>query len=152
MTRNMLSPWADFSPFTIGFNSIFNELDRVRSLPTTNYPPYNIRQGAGEDTYLMELAVAGFSEEDVNVEVKDKNLTVTGELGDKDNGFVHHGISQRKFSRNFVLADDVVVKGADLSNGILAIYAERVVPEEKKARTVEIGKLAKSTKKQFLAE
>ena len=136
MTRNTLSPWADFSPFTIGYNSIFNELDRVRSLPTTNYPPYNIRQGAGEDTYLIELAVAGFSEEDVNVEVKENNLTITGELGDKDNGFVHQGISQRRFSRNFVLAEDVLVKGADLSNGILTVYAERIIPEEKKARTV----------------
>ena len=152
MTRNTLSPWADFSPFTIGFNSIFNELDRVRSLPTTNYPPYNIRQGAGEDTYLIELAVAGFSEEDVNVEVKDNNLTVTGELDDKDNGFVHQGISQRKFSRNFVLAEDVLVRGADLKNGILTVYAERVVPDEKKARTVEIGSLPKTTKKQFLVE
>ena len=143
MTRNMLSPWADFSPFTIGFNSIFNELDRVRSLPTTNYPPYNIRKGSSEDTYLIELAVAGFSEEDVNVEVKENNLTITGELGDKDNGFVHQGISQRRFSRNFVLAEDVLVKGADLSNGILTVYAERIIPEEKKAKT---------TKRQFLAE
>ena len=151
MTR-MLSPWADFSPFTIGFNSIFNELDRVRSLPTTNYPPYNIRKGAGEDTYLIELAVAGFSEEDVNVSVKENNLTITGELGDKDNGFVHQGISQRRFSRNFVLADDVLVRGADLSNGILTVYAERVVPDEKKARIVEIGSLPKTTKKQFLIE
>ena len=152
MTRNMLSPWADFSPFTIGFNSIFNELDRVRSLPTTNYPPYNIRKGAGEDTYLIELAVAGFSEDDINVEVKDNNLTVSGELDDKDNAFVHQGNSQRAFSRNFVLADDVLVRGADLSNGILTVYAERVVPDEKKARTVEIGSLPKTTKKQFLIE
>ena len=152
MTRNMLSTWGDFTPFTIGFNSIFNELDRVRSLPTTNYPPYNIRKGAGEDTYLIELAVAGFSEDDVNVEVKENNLTVSGELSDKDNGFVHHGISQRKFSRNFVLAEDVLVRGADLKNGILTVYAERIVPEEKKARTVEIGSLPKTTKKQFLVE
>ena len=152
MTRNMLSTWGDFTPFTIGFNSIFNELDRVRSLPTTNYPPYNIRKGSSEDTYLIELAVAGFSEEDVNVSVKENNLTITGELGDKDNGFVHQGISQRKFSRNFVLAEDVLVRGADLKNGILTVYAERIVPEEKKARTVEIGSLPKTTKKQFLAE
>ena len=149
---NKLSIWDDFSPFTIGFGSVFNELDRVRSIRQTNYPPYNIRKGSEEDTYIIELALAGFAEEDVAVSVKESNLTITGELGDKDNGFVHQGISQRKFTRNFVLADDVVVKGADLSNGILSIYAERVVPEEKKARTVEIGKLAKSTKKQFLAE
>ena len=152
MTRNMLSTWGDFTPFTIGFNSIFNELDRVRSLPTTNYPPYNIRKGSSEDTYLIELAVAGFSEEDVNVSVKENNLTITGELGDKDNGFVHQGISQRRFSRNFVLAEDVLVKGADLSNGILTVYAERIIPEEKKVRIVEIGKVTKTTKKQFLAE
>ena len=149
---NKISIWDDFSPFTIGFGAVFNELDRVRSLPQTNYPPYNIRKGAEEDSYIIELALAGFSEEDVTVSVKESNLTVSGELSDKDNGFVHQGISQRKFSRNFVLADDVVVKGADLSNGILSIYAERVVPEEKKARTIEIGKVSKSTKKQFLSE
>ena len=149
---NKISIWDDFSPFTIGFGSVFNELDRVRSLPQTNYPPYNIRRGATDDTYIIELAVAGFSDEDVDVSVKENNLTVSGELGDKDNGFVHQGISQRKFSRNFVLADDVVVQGADLSNGILSIYAERVVPEEKKARTIEIGNLKKSVKKQFLSE
>ena len=149
---NKISIWDDFSPFTIGFGSVFNELDRVRSLPQSNYPPYNIRRGATDDTYIIELAVAGFSDEDVDVSVKENNLTVSGELGDKDNGFVHQGISQRKFSRNFVLADDVVVQGADLSNGILSIYAERVVPEEKKARTIEIGNLKKSVKKQFLSE
>ncbi len=149
---NKISIWDDFSPFTIGFGSVFNELDRVRSLPQSNYPPYNIRRGATDDTYIIELAVAGFSDEDVDVSVKENNLTISGELGDKDNGFVHQGISQRKFTRNFVLADDVVIKGADLSNGILSIYAERVVPEEKKARTIEIGKVSKSDKKQFLAE
>ena len=149
---NKLSIWDDFSPFTIGFGSVFNELDRVRSIPQTNYPPYNIRKGSEEDTYIIELALAGFAEEDVAVSVKESNLTITGELGDKDNGFVHQGISQRAFSRNFVLADDVLVRGADLSNGILTVYAERVVPDEKKARTVEIGSLPKTTKKQFLAE
>ena len=149
---NKISIWDDFSPFTIGFGSVFNELDRVRSLPQSNYPPYNIRKGATDDTYIIELAVAGFAEEDVTVSVKENNLTVSGELGDKDNGFVHQGISQRKFTRNFVLSDDVVIKGADLSNGILSIYAERVVPEEKKARTIEIGKFKKSDKKQFLSE
>ena len=144
--------WRDLTPFTIGFDQVFNNLDRIRSIPQTNYPPYNIRQGKEEDTYIIELALAGFAEEDVTVSVKESNLSISGELGDKDNGFVHQGISQRKFIRNFVLADDVVVKGADLANGILSIYAERVVPEEKKARTIEIGKLPKSTKKQFLAE
>jgi len=127
-------------------------LDRVRQIPQTNYPPYNIRKGSTEDTFLIELAVAGFGEEDLTITVKENNLTVEGDIGAKDGGFVHQGISQRKFSRNFVLADDVVVKGSDLSNGILTIYAERIVPEEKKARTIEIGSLKKSDKKVFLSE
>ena len=144
--------WRELTPFTIGFDNVFNSLDRVRSIPQTNYPPYNIRKGSTEDTFLIELAVAGFGEEDLTVSVKENNLSVEGDIGDKDSGFVHQGISQRKFARNFVLADDVVIKGSDLSNGILTIYAERIVPEEKKARTIEIGKVSKSDKKQFLAE
>ena len=144
--------WRDLSPFTIGFDNVFTQLDRVRQLPQTNYPPYNIRKGSTEDTFLIELAVAGFGEDDLTITVKENNLTVVGDIGDKDEGFVHQGISQRKFSRNFVLADDVVVKGSDLSNGILTIYAERIVPEEKKARTIEIGSLKKSDKKVFLSE
>ena len=144
--------WRELSPFTIGFDNMFTQLDRVRQIPQTNYPPYNIRKGTTEDTFLIELAVAGFGEEDLTITVKENNLTVVGDIGEKDGGFVHQGISQRKFSRNFVLADDVVVKGSDLSNGILTIYAERIVPEEKKARTIEIGSLKKSDKKVFLSE
>jgi len=144
--------WRDLSPFTIGFDNVFTQLDRVRQIPQTNYPPYNIRKGSTEDTFLIELAVAGFGEDDLTITVKENNLTVVGDIGDKDEGFVHHGISQRKFSRNFVLADDVVVKGSDLTNGILTIYAERIVPEEKKTRTIEIGSLKKSDKKVFLSE
>ena len=144
--------WRDLSPFTIGFDNMFEQLSRVRQIPQTNYPPYNIRKGKVEDTFLIELAVAGFSEDDLTITVKENNLTVVGDLGEKDSGFVHQGISQRKFSRNFVLADDVVIKGSDLSNGILTIYAERIVPEEKKARTIEIGSLKKSDKKVFLSE
>ena len=144
--------WRDLSPFTVGFDNVFNNLDRVRQSPQTNYPPYNIRKGKVEDTFLIELAVAGFSEEDLTISVKETNLTIEGDIGEKDNGFIHQGISQRKFSRNFVLAEDVLVKGSDLSNGILTIYAERIVPEEKKARTIEIGELKKTEKKQFLSE
>ena len=127
--------WRDLSPFTIGFDNMFEQLSRVRQIPQTNYPPYNIRKGKSEDTFLIELAVAGFSEDDLTISVKENNLTVVGDI-----------------SRNFVLAEDVVVKGSDLLNGILTIYAERIVPEEKKARTIEIGRLPSSTKKQFLAE
>ena len=81
--------WRDLSPFTIGFENVFTQLDRVRSLPQTNYPPYNIRKGTTEDTFLIELAVAGFGEEDLTITVKENNLTVVGDLGEKDSGFVH---------------------------------------------------------------
>ena len=144
--------WRDLSPFTVGFDNVFNNLERVRSIPQTNYPPYNIRKGKVEDTFLIELAVAGFSEDDLTISVKETNLTIEGDIGDKENGFIHQGISQRKFNRNFVLAEDVVVKGSDLSNGILTIYVERIVPEEKKARTIAIGGVKSAVKKQFLSE
>ena len=141
-----------FMGLSVGFDTMFN---RLMSFPTSqqeSFPPYNIRKGTTEDTFLIELAVAGFGEDDLTITVKENNLTVVGDIGDKDKGFVHQGISQRKFSRNFVLADDVVIKGSDLTNGILTIYAERIVPEEKKARTIEIGSLKKSDKKVFLSE
>ena len=144
--------WRDLSPFTVGFDNVFNNLERVRSIPQTNYPPYNIRKGKVEDTFLIELAVAGFSEEDLTISVKESDLTIEGDIGDKENGFIHQGISQRKFNRNFVLAEDVIVKGSDLSNGILTIYVERIVPEEKKARTIAIGGVKSAVKKQFLSE
>ena len=150
MTR--LDLFGQFSPFTVGFDRVFDELNRVQSTSQSNYPPYNIRKGNEEDSYLIELAVAGFGKEDLSVMVKENNLTIEGDISHKDSAFVHQGISQRKFSRNFVLAEDVLVKGSDLSNGILSIFLERVVPEEKKARTIDIGKVSASMKKQFLAE
>ena len=150
MTR--LDLFGQFSPFTVGFDRVFDELNRVQSTSQSNYPPYNIRNGNEEDSYLIELAVAGFGKDDLSVMVKENNLTIEGDISHKDSAFVHQGISQRKFSRNFVLAEDVLVKGSDLSNGILSIFLERVVPEEKKARTIDIGKVSASMKKQFLAE
>ena len=150
MTR--LDLFGQFSPFTVGFDRVFDELNRVQSTSQSNYPPQNIRKGNEEDSYLIELAVAGFGKDDLSVMVKENNLTIEGDISHKDSAFVHQGISQRKFSRNFVLAEDVLVKGSDLSNGILSIFLERVVPEEKKARTIDIGKVSASMKKQFLAE
>ena len=150
MTR--LDLFGQFSPFTVGFDRVFDELNRVQSTSQSNYPPYNIRKGNEEDSYLIELAVAGFGKDDLSVMVKENNLTIEGDISHKDSAFVHQGISQRKFSRNFVLAEDVLVKGSDLSNGILSIFLERVVPEEKTARTIDIGKVSASMKKQFLAE
>ena len=111
-----LDLFGQFSPFTVGFDRVFDELNRVQSTSQSNYPPYNIRKGNEEDSYLIELAVAGFGKDDLSVMVKENNLTIEGDISHKDSAFVHQGISQRKFSRNFVLAEDVLVKGSDLSN------------------------------------
>ena len=145
-----IDTFGQFRPFSIGFDKLFSDMERISNI-NDNFPPYNVIKSS-EDSYLIELAVAGFGKDDLSVMVKENNLTIEGDISHKDSAFVHQGISQRKFSRNFVLAEDVLVKGSDLSNGILSIFLERVVPEEKKARTIDIGKVSASMKKQFLAE
>ena len=108
----------------------------------TNYPPYNIRK-AGKDKYAIEVAVAGFNKDDVEVEYEDNLLTVktknvkrTEEKeGDE---VIHRGISQRSFARSFTIADDVKVNGAELKDGLLRIACERIVPEHKKKKLIEI--------------
>ena len=143
------------APHFVGFDSLFDRLNEHYQLHTpTNFPPYNIRK-LEENKWQVEVALAGYDRKDIEVKTIEGNLvveTVENEKTTEDPELVHRGISQRKFSRNFVLAEDVLVRGADLSNGILTVYAERVVPDEKKARTVEIGSLPKTTKKQFLVE
>ena len=142
MTRNMLSTWGDFTPFTIGFNSIFNELDRVRSLPTTNYPPYNIKR-LNDNNYKIEVALAGFDKKDIEVELKEKTLTIRNKVKketiDEDgNGVIHKGISTRQFQRSFTISEDIKVKDGELKNGLLSIDLERIIPENKKPHLIEI--------------
>jgi molecular chaperone IbpA len=108
----------------------------------SNYPPYNIRK-AGKDKYAIEVAVAGFSKDDVEVEYEDNLLTVkTKEVErseEKDGGeVIHRGISQRSFARSFTISDDVKVNGAELKDGLLTISCEKIIPEIKKKRLIEI--------------
>ena len=109
----------------------------------TNYPPYNIRK-AGKDKYAIELAVAGFNKDDVEIEYEDKLLTVKTKKVQKtvekdSNEMIHRGISQRSFSRSFTIADDVEVKGADLKDGLLTISCEKIIPEQKKKKLIPIS-------------
>jgi molecular chaperone IbpA len=137
--------------FTVGFDSMFDRLFGALDHPNPNpnnkqgYPPYNIRKD-GETKYFIEMAVAGFSEEDLEVELKEGILSVQSKpLNEEDETtYVHRGIAKRTFERNFTLSDDVIVKGCDLNNGMLIVELEKVIPEEKRARLIPIGKTFKS--------
>ena len=125
---------------TVGFDSMFDRLfgDIERNGNITGFPPYNIRKDE-EDLYTIEMAVAGFAKEDLEAELKDGVLTVRSKPDQEEGEYLHRGIAKRAFSRSFTLSDDVVIKGADLVNGMLTINLEKIVPEEKKARMIEIG-------------
>jgi molecular chaperone IbpA len=137
----------DLNPFyrnAIGvdnlFNRIVNQIDQ-HSNDGTNYPPYNIIK-TGEDTFEVQVAIAGFSEGEVNVEVRDSNLIVNGEKLDKElpegHEYTHKGISARNFLRTFSLADYVEVVSAASKNGILTVKLERHIPEALQPKTIAI--------------
>ena len=134
---------ADFDRalgITVGFDSMFERLfgDIERTEKASGFPPYNIRKDA-EEKYTIEMAVAGFSQEDLEVELKEGVLTIRSKSEKEEKEYLHRGIARRAFSRSFTLSDDIVIKGADLVNGMLTIDLERIVPEEKKSRLIEIG-------------
>ena len=139
---------ADFERalgITVGFDSMFDRLfgDIQRTETASGFPPYNIRKDE-EEKYTIEMAVAGFSQEDLEVELKEGVLTIRSKSEKEEKEYLHRGIARRAFSRSFTLSDDVVVKGADLVNGMLTIDLERIVPEEKKSRLIEIGQTNES--------
>jgi molecular chaperone IbpA len=115
-----------------------NSVDTVHR-NTSNYPPYNIVK-VDEDNFTIELALAGFKDEDIDVTLKDGVLYVEGNQGDNDEKtYLHRGLSARSFRRSFTIADTIVVNGADFVNGILTISLENVIPEEKKPRKIAIN-------------
>ena len=146
MTSKDLSIFNSLKPFSIGFDDMFDQFESMLGNGSlgvqTNYPPYNIRK-AGKDKYAIEVAVAGFNKDDVEVEYEDNLLTVktkdvkrTEEKeGDE---VIHRGISQRSFARSFTIADDVKVNGAELKDGLLTFSCEKIIPEIKKKRLIEI--------------
>ena len=144
MTRN-LSVWNSLRPFSVGFDSIFEEFDRMLESTeryNSNYPPYNIRR-INENDYKIEVALAGYSRDDIELELKENTLTVRNKhkekiVNEEGNGVIHKGISTRQFERSFTISEDIKVKNAELVNGLLNIDLERIVPEEKKARLISI--------------
>ena len=144
MTRN-LSVWNSLRPFSVGFDSIFDEFDRMLESTerySTNYPPYNIKR-VNDTDYRIEVALAGYSKDDIEVELKDSALTVRNKskeqtVDEKGNGVIHKGISTRQFERAFTISEDIKVKDAELKNGLLTIDLERIIPDEKKPRLIDI--------------
>ena len=147
MTSKDLSIFNSLRPFSIGFDDMFNQFENMLGNGglnmQSNYPPYNIRR-TGQDKYSIEVALAGFSKNDVEVEFEDNLLTVRTKQVDKsdnkndDGEIIHKGISQRHFARSFTIADDVKVNGAQLKDGLLTIACERIIPEHKKRKLIEI--------------
>ena len=147
MTSKDLSIFNSLRPFSVGFNDMFDRFESMLSngglTMQSNYPPYNIRK-TGKDKYSIEVALAGFNKKDVEVEFEDNLLTVKtkqvskSEDKDKEDEIIHKGISQRQFARSFTIADDVKVSGAELKDGLLTIACERIVPDYKKKKLIEI--------------
>lgn len=137
----------------VGFESLFDELEGIHNSARSgndNYPPHNIVK-IDEEKFHIELAVAGFTEKDISLEVKDGILKVKGKLeSDEKREYAFKGISSRKFEKSFRLSEFVVIDGADLENGILVVYARVEVPEERRPRKIEIGSAGASKKKQYL--
>ena len=133
------SIWRDISPFAVGFDRTFDTLSLLASsrAKETNYPPYNIRK-VSEDQYTIELAVAGFEEKDIDIELVEDTIIIKGNRQEETrDGLLHQGLASRDFVKKFVLSDDMVIKGAALSNGMLYVGVERVIPDEKKRRKIE---------------
>jgi len=141
------SIFTNIRPFTVAFDEIFDHLDMVHnhipSLTQNNYPPYNIVK-TGSLSYDIEVALAGYGKKDITVNYEDNILKIES-VKDKDekevednDGVLHKGIAKRSFVKSFTIADDVEVKGAELKDGLLKVSLEKIVPDHKKARTINI--------------
>ena len=146
--KNNLSIFNNLRPLTVGFDDMFDHFEHMMDDSffrgtMGNFPPYNIVK-TGENTYDVELALAGFNKKDIEVEYKENMLTVKSKKQDKqeetdeDGNIIHRGISKRMFSKSFTIANDVEVKGAELKDGLLKVSMERIIPEHKKAKSIEI--------------
>ena len=141
-----LSIFNQLRPFTVGYDNVFDRFETMFDndhffSQAGNYPPYNIVK-TGDYTYDIELALAGFGKKDIDVNYAASQLTIKSikdEKAEEDaDGVLHKGISKRQFSRTFTIADDVEVKGAELKDGLLKVSLEKIIPDSKKPRTIQI--------------
>ena len=120
----------------LGFEKLFDRLERLSKESQPSYPPYNIRKDG--DKIYVELAVAGLSKDDINIELVEGTLNISHESKVSDKKYMHRGIAERDFRLQFTLAEYIEVKGAKLKNGLLIIDLEKVIPEDKKPKTIKI--------------
>ena len=144
MTNKALSIFNQLRPLSVGFDDVFNHFESMFDYDTvnvSNYPPYNIVK-TGENKYDVEVALAGFNKKDINVSVENGMLTIESKTEDKskdkDREVIHKGISKRYFKKSFTISDDVEVKGAELKDGMLRVSMEKIIPEAKKLRNIDI--------------
>ena len=147
MTSKNLSIFNQLRPVTVGFDPLFDRFERMFdddffSTPMVNYPPYNIVK-TGDYTYDIELALAGFNKKDIDVQYEDGVVSIKSVHENKEDqkgvdNVLHRGISKRQFTKSFTIADDVEVRGAELKDGLLKFSLERIIPESKKPRSIEV--------------
>ena len=141
MTKTTVLDLAPIQRFAVGFDQLFRDVDKLymNSAVNNTYPPYNIVK-LDEDSFLIEVAVAGFAEEELDVTVDNGQLIITGNTSSRDDNrdYVHKGIAMRSFTRTFRLADHIQVENARLENGLLAVELRRLIPEELKPRKIAI--------------
>ena len=147
MTNKALSIFNQLRPVTVGFDNVFDHFERMmddhnfNEMVRYNYPPYNIVK-TGDYTYDIELALAGFNKKDIDITMEDGMLNIKSSVEatkDKDeDGVIHKGIAKRYFSKSFTIAEDVEIKGAELKDGLLKVSLERIVPEHKQPRQIEV--------------
>tara|TARA_B100001109_G_scaffold232837_1_gene210876 strand:- start:2296 stop:2742 length:447 start_codon:yes stop_codon:yes gene_type:complete len=147
MTNKALSIFNQLRPLSVGFDDVFNHFESMfdhqfDTLNVSNYPPYNIVK-VDKNKFDVEVALAGFNKKDINVSVENGMLTIESKTeekskDDKDGEVIHKGISKRYFKRSFTIADDVEVKGAELKDGLLRVSMEKIIPESKKLKTINI--------------
>ena len=137
---SLFDNFNQLTPYAVGFDRVFDQLQNYaqHNITSTGFPPYNIRKG-GDYNFVIEMALAGFSKDDIEIEVAEGLLAVRSvKENDENDSSIYRGISYRKFNRKFTLADDIVVNDASLENGMLKIDLERIVPEEMKPRKITI--------------
>lgn len=145
-------------PSTLGFERFFDDVEKMLDAaemkqPTSTFPPHNIVK-LDDNRYVVELAVAGFAKDEIDVTIADGNLTIKGSKAEKNENvmYIHRGIGTRSFTKTIKVADTIEVQGAEYKDGILRIGLENIIPEHKKPRKIEIGNELKEFKPQLLTE
>ena len=129
-----------FIPYSIGFDNLFDRLFDMDLESSSSYPPYNISK-VDDNNYIIEMALAGFNKDDIEIELADSELTVRSKKREdlnKDVNLIHQGISHRSFNRKFTLSEEILVKNAEMKNGMLIIKLEKFIPENKKPKLISI--------------